>query len=253
MFSRALVRTPCEAMVDGLSSANLGKPDFSKALAQHAVYVKALRDCGLDITVLEADSRFPNSTFIEDTALLVPGSAIITRPGAPSRRGETAAVKEALKGFFTTIEHIIAPGTLDAGDIMIAESHLYIGLSERTNREGAEQLRAILAKYGLSSSSVPLRKVLHLKSAIAYLNNNTMVAAGAFVGRPEFRSYRILAIDDDERYAANCLWINGHVLIPEGFPKTQRILETAGYETTAIDVSEFRKIDGGLSCLSLRF
>jgi len=253
MFTRALVRRPCENMIHGLTSAHLGKPDFGRALAQHAAYVGVLRDCGLEVTVLEADNDYPDSTFIEDTALLVPGCAVITRPGAPSRRGETASVEEALKPFFDTIAHITAPGTVDAGDIMMVGSHFYIGLSRRTNREGAAQMAAILEKHGLTASTVPLRDFLHLKSGVACLENNTLVAAGEFVAHPAFQNYRILAADDNERYAANCLWINGRVLVAEGFPETRSIIEAAGFETISLEVSEFRKIDGGLSCLSLRF
>lgn len=253
LFTRALVRPPCETMVDGLTSANLGRPDFSTALAQHAVYVRALRGCGLDVTVLAPDSGYPDSTFIEDTALLVPGCAIITRPGAPSRRGETAAVEKALAAFFNTIERITAPGTVDAGDIMMAGSHFFIGLSQRTNREGAGQMTAILESFALTASTVPLGEVLHLKSGVTYLENNTMAAAGEFVEHPAFRRYRMLTLDADERYAANSLWVNGRVLVPAGYPKTRRLIENAGYETIAVDVSEFRKLDGGLSCLSLRF
>lgn len=253
MFTRALVRRPCENMVHGLTSAGLGKPDFVLALAQHAAYVEVLRACGLDVTVLEADNDYPDSTFIEDTALLVPGCAVITRPGAPSRRGETAAVEEALKSFFDTITHIGAPGTVDAGDIMMVGSHFFIGLSRRTNPEGAAQMTAILEKHGWTASTVPLGDFLHLKSGVACLENNTLVAAGEFVAHPVFGNYRLLAVDDEERYAANCLWVNGRVLVAEGFPGTRRLLEEAGFETIAVAVSEFRKIDGGLSCLSLRF
>ncbi len=253
MFTRALVRPPCENMINGLASADLGKPDFGRALAQHAAYVQVLRDCGLTVTVLEADDDYPDSTFIEDTALLVPGCAVVTRPGAPSRRGETAAVEEALKAFFETIEHISAPGTVDAGDIMMVGSHFYIGLSQRTNPEGAAQMTDILARYGLTASTVPLRGFLHLKSGVACLDDNTLVAAGELVDHPAFQKYRILSVDNDEQYAANCLWINGRILVAAGFPKTRRTIEDAGWETIAVEVSEFRKIDGGLSCLSLRF
>ncbi len=253
MFTKALVKTPCRNMIHGLTTAGLGKPDFARALEQHAAYVQALRDCGLAVTVLEADEAYPDSTFIEDTALLVPGCAVITRPGAPSRRGETAAVEAALAAFFDNIAHITAPGTVDAGDIMMVGSHFFIGLSQRTNREGAAQMTAILEKRGLSASTVALHDFLHLKSGVAYLENDTLVAAGEFVDHPAFRRFHILAVDEAECYAANCLWINGQVLVAEGFPGTRRCIEQAGFETIALDVSEFRKIDGGLSCLSLRF
>ncbi len=253
MFTQALVKPPCRNMIHGLTTAGLGKPDYARALDQHAAYTQALRDCGLEVTVLPADEAHPDSTFIEDTALLVPGCAVITRPGAPSRRGETAAVEAALAAFFDDIARITAPGTVDAGDIMAVGSHYFIGLSQRTNREGAAQMTAILEKHGLSASTVSLHGFLHLKSGVAYLENDTLVAAGEFIDHPAFRRFRILTVDDDERYAANCLWVNGRVLVAEGFPATRRRIERAGFETIALDVSEFRKVDGGLSCLSLRF
>jgi dimethylargininase len=132
-------------------------------------------------------------------------------------------------------------------------SHFYIGLSARTNLEGARQVIRFLQKYGLTASTVELKEVLHLKTGVAYLERNNLVAFGEFLSKPEFRKFNLLPIDPDERYAANCLWINDRVLIPAGYPKTRMTLEKAGYTTIQVDVSEFRKLDGGLSCLSLRF
>ncbi len=253
MFSTAIVIPPCRRIADGLTTANLGKPDYRRALAQHAAYVQALAQCGLSVIQLPGDDNYPDSTFVEDTALVTPACAIITRPGAPSRRGETAAVKTALGKFYPHVEEVTAPGCVDAGDIMMAGTHFYIGLSERTNREGAGQVAAILQKYGLTASFVPLKQVLHLKSGLAYLEDNHLVAAGEFLQQPEFAAFDILAVDDDERDAANCLWVNGRVLVPAGCPRSKKRIQDAGYETIEVDVSEFQKLDGGLSCLSLRF
>jgi dimethylargininase len=136
---------------------------------------------------------------------------------------------------------------------MMTGTHFYIGLSERTNTSGSQQLIKILSDYGLSGSVVPLNKILHLKSGVSYLENNNLLVISAFIKRPEFSKFNLLPVDDDETYAANSLWINGKVLVPDGFPKTRQLIEKAGYETISVDVSEFRKLDGGLSCLSLRF
>lgn len=140
MFTRAIVRTPGKSMVNGLTSAGLGLPDYEKALNQHADYVRALQSCGLDVLVLPVDEQYPDSTFVEDVALLTSACAIVTNPGAPSRKGETAEIKQVLGDFYTTIEEIQDPGTVEAGDIMMVGSHFYIGLSERTNAVGAQQL-----------------------------------------------------------------------------------------------------------------
>jgi dimethylargininase len=252
-FSNAIVRTPGPSMVHGLTSADLGKPDFETALNQHAAYIQALKACGLQVTVLPADDTFPDSTFVEDTALVTRACAIITRPGAPSRRDETGAIEAALRGFFPVIERVTAPGTVDAGDIIMVGNHFYIGLSQRTDTDGAAQVIRILARYGMTGSTIPLQNVLHLKSGVTWLERGRMVTAGEFIGRPEFAAYMEIRVDDDEQYAANCLYLNGTVLIATGYPKLKRAIAACGYRTMALDLSEFRKLDGGLSCLSLRF
>jgi len=216
-------------------------------------YIRVLQSCGLEVLVLEADEEYPDSTFVEDTALLTPQCAIITNPGAPSRKGETAAMVEVLQDFYPKLEKIIPPGTVEGGDILKVGTHYYIGLSERTNLKGAQQVIEILNKYGLDGSMVQLDHVLHLKTGISYLEGNIMAACGEFLSKAEFKKYKILEVAQAESYAANCLWINGTVLVPRGFPQTQEAIEYAGYRTRAVNVSEFRKMDGGLSCLSLRF
>lgn len=253
MFSNAIVRIPCPTMVDGLTSVDLGTPYFDKALIQHADYVEALKECGLDVTVLPADNNFPDSTFVEDVALMTPTCAIITNPGAPTRTAEVQAITPVVADFYPIVESIKAPGTVEAGDIMMVGSHYYIGLSERTNTEGAEQIIAILEKHQMSGSVVSLEEVLHLKTGLGYLEDNNLLACGEFLTRPEFAKYNLIEVDADEAYAANSVWINGTVLTPKGFPKTLALIKSAGYKVREVDVSEFQKIDGGLSCLSLRF
>jgi len=231
MFSNAIVQKPCTNMIKGLTGANLGVPDYHKAVDQHKSY----------------------STFVEDTALLTPYCAIITNPGAPSRRGEIIGMKRVVQEYYSDIEEILSPGTVEAGDIMMVESHFYVGLSARTNLKGAEQVIHVLSKYGMTGSLIKLEKVLHLKTGLAYLENNNLVACGEFLSNPEFKKFNIIEIPEEESYAANCIWINGKVLIPKGYPNTKQKIIGAGYSVVEIDVSEFRKLDGGLSCLSLRF
>ena len=253
MFEKAIVKTPCKYLVNGLTSANLGKPDYHLSLKQHQKYIETLIECGLEVTILEADENYSDSTFVEDTAVLTPYCAIITNPGAPSRNGEVIEMNQVLKNLYSNIESIKAPGTLEAGDVMMIGKHFYIGLSERTNQNGANQLINILTKYGLTASTVTLGNVLHLKSGVSYLENNNLLSIASFINKQEFQKFNLILVDDDESYAANSLWINDRVLVPKGFPKTKEKIEKAGYITLELDVSEFRKLDGGLSCLSLRF
>jgi dimethylargininase len=253
VFTKAIVRKPCQGMVNGLTTANLGKPDFIKALEQHGRYVDVLKECGLQVTVLEADNNYPDSTFVEDVALCTRKCAIITNPGASTRNGEKLGIKPVLLNFYTAIEEIRNPGTLDAGDVMMVGDHFYIGISDRTNHNGAEQLISILQKYGMTGSKVPLKEMLHLKTGLSYLEQNTLLISGEFVHNPEFEKFSKIEVEPNELYSANSLWINSNVLVPKGFNETKSKIEKAGYKTIEIDVSEFRKLDGGLSCLSLRF
>ncbi|MCK4745580.1 MAG: hypothetical protein KAT15_01020 [Bacteroidales bacterium] len=240
-------------MIRGITSASLGIPDYEVALDQHAKYIEALQSCGLDVLVLEPDSRFPDSTFVEDVALCTSDCAIITNPGAPSRNGERFEMKEILQSYYDIVELIESPGTLDAGDVMMTNRHFYIGVSERTNHEGADQLIHILERYKMTGEKVPMNEMLHLKSGVSFLEQEHLLVGGEFILHPTFKSFHRIKVDPDETYAANSLWINGTVLVPAKFPQTRKKIEQAGYITITLDVSEFQKLDGGLSCLSLRF
>jgi len=253
MFKKAIVRKPGRSMLNGLTTAQLGLPNYENALVQHAGYVKALKDCGLEVIILDADEKYPDSTFVEDAALLTRECAIITNPGAPSRRGEIIEIKSVLKEHYSNIEEVQGRGTVDAGDIMMVGSHYYIGLSDRTNEMGAVQVIDFLEKYGMNGSTVTLEEVLHLKTGLSYLERNNLVACGEFISKKEFQGFNILEIDKEEDYAANCIWVNGTVIIPLGYPKAKEMIKKEGYKVVEVDVSEFRKLDGGLSCLSLRF
>jgi dimethylargininase len=253
VFKNAIVRKPCPELVHGISTAGLGTPDIDLAAGQHADYVRLLTGCGLRVTVLESDGRHPDSTFIEDVAVCTPKCAVITNPGAPSRKGETEGMKEVLGEFYDRIEEIRPPGTLEGGDVMMAGSHCYVGISGRTNREGAGQLIRILQKYGMTGSMIPLKKMLHLKTGLSYLDRNNLLISGEFLDNAVFKRFNRIVVDEEEGYAANSLWVNGTVLVPSGYPETQQKIGAAGYTAIGVDVSEYRKLDGGLSCLSLRF
>ena len=256
MFRHAIVRTPADNFADGLTSAKLGHPDMSVALSQYAAYCRALEGCGLELICLPADLQHPDSTFVEDTAVLTTRSAILARPGAVSRLGEVAGIRETIGRFFSSIHEIVAPGTLDGGDVCEAGSHFFIGISHRTNEEGARQLGRWLAAEGFTSSTVDIRdmgSILHLKSGIAYLDNNDLVVMEELADREEFSGYNLIRVRVEESYACNCVLVNGRVLMPAGFPRLEEDLTRRRYEPLPLEMSEFRKMDGGLSCLSLRF
>lgn len=256
MFQKVIVRRPCRAMTDGITSApELGKPDYALALKQHDAYIAALESCGVAVTVLPADERYPDSCFVEDPAVITRCCAIITNPGAPSRNGEKEEILSAIRAFFPEdkIEYIRSPGTLEGGDVMMVGDHFYVGRSARTNAEGIRQFIAILKKHGLSGSEVPLEKVLHLKTGVNYLENGNLLVSGEFVDKPDFAGYHRIEIPEEEAYAANCIWVNGTVIVPEGYPAVEKAVRDLGYRVLLVDTSEYRKLDGGLSCLSLRF
>ncbi|MFY9551725.1 MAG: N(G),N(G)-dimethylarginine dimethylaminohydrolase [Thermoanaerobaculia bacterium] len=257
MFRRALVRPPGQNFADGLTTVDLGVPDFEATLVQHAAYCRALEGLGLALTRLPADLAHPDATFVEDAAVLTPrGAAILTRPGAPSREGEVAAIAKALSPFYPSFSRIEAPGTLDGGDICEAGNHYFLGVSARTNEEGARQLARLLAAGGYTSSVVDIRGVpgiLHLKSGVAWLGGRRLAVIGALAGVPAFRGWELLRLSPEEDYAANLVLVNDAVLVAEGFPKLAGAVRDLGHRTVSLAMSEFRKMDGGLSCLSLRF
>lgn len=256
MFRRAIVRPPGPNFADGLTTVDLGVPVFEKALAEHERYCEALARCGLELVRLPADRRYPDSTFVEDTAILAARGAILMRPGAPSREGEVAGIEEALRPFFPDIDRITAPGTVDGGDICEAGDHFFIGLSERTNAEGARQLASHLARMGFTSAEVDIRGVpgiLHLKSGIAAVSERCLVVIDTLAAHPAFRGYELIRVTPAENYAANCVRVNDAVLVAAGYPKFEAAARALGLEVIILDMSEFAKMDGGLSCLSLRF
>ena len=252
LFTNAIVRMPGRNFADGLTTVSLGVPNSDLVLAQHGRYCEALHECGLNVTTLAADLRYPDSTFVEDTAVLTERGLILMRPGAESRAGEV----EEIRRLFPKAPQIEAPGTVDGGDICEAGEHVFIGVSQRTNEEGARQLAGHLAGMGYTSSVIDVRamtSILHLKSGISYIGENTMVVMDEMAGRAEFGSYERVIVAADESYAANCVRVNERVLVAEGFPQLSAELGRRGFRPLALGMSEFRKMDGGLSCLSLRF
>lgn len=253
MFTKAIVRKPAKTFANGISTSNLGKPDYNLTLKQHDAYCEALIKCGLELTILDANPDFPDSCFVEDTAVVTKYFGIIARPGDPRRLGEEKEIKKILEKEFDQLYHIEEPGKLDGGDIMQADNKFYIGLSARTNLAGSKQLSEILKQYHYDVYSIPVCTMLHFKTGVNYLGDNNLLVHRDFCSKDDFKSYNRIIIESGEEYAANSLRINNYVLTPKGFPKTKASIEKLGYKMIELEMSEFQKMDGGLSCLSLRF
>jgi len=254
-FTRAVVRRPSPNFAEGLTRADLGAPSFALAKAQHDRYCEELERSGLQLTRLAIDPKHPDATFVEDTAVLTPRGAIVMRPGSESRLGEVASVREALVDLAPVVGEIEAPGTVDGGDICDTGHRFLIGLSERTNEEGARQLTAMLERLGYEAVTVDVRgdpTLLHLKSGLASLDDGRLVVVESLASRAELAGFDMIRVRSAEAYAANCVSINGRVLIARGFPVLEAALTKLRYDVVTLEMSEFRKMDGGLSCLSLR-
>ncbi len=256
MYKHAIVRRPGKSSVRGLTSVDRGKPDFERLIEQHRHYTNALASLGLEVIELEALEEFPDAYFTEDVAIVTPEISVITRPGADSRRGETLHITDVLAKF-RELKYITEPGIIDGGDVLIVDQsyvkrHCIVGLSARTNQPGAEQLCDILSEYGYQGDVVDVPEALHFKSSVNFIDSHTLLVTQTCFSLDCLAAYRKLVVPEGEEYAANVVWINGKVLIPDGYPGTQRLLEENGFQTIAMPVSEIAKMDGGLTCLSLR-
>ena len=253
MFSHAVTRKPCKNFARGLTTAVGSEPaDYGLMVKQHAAYLEALTTAGLEVIVLDPLPDFPDAHFVEDTAVVTPDVAVITNPGAAARRGEAESIAPILAKF-RKIERIQPPGTVDGGDVLQVGNHFFIGLSERTNKQGAEQLGRILQSHGNTWTVVAVGAGLHFKSSVNYVGRNTLLITTAFAHNKRLQGYDKIVTERDEEYAANTLLVNEHLLMPAGFPHTRRQLEPLGFKIIELEISEVRKMDGGLTCMSIRF
>jgi dimethylargininase len=250
-FTTAVCRRPGPDLGAGLTTSGLGAPDFALACEQFDLYVAALEGLGLEMIVLEALEGYPDAHFVEDTAVLTTDMSVITNPGAPARRGERPSIAQVL-GSQGQHDRIRAPGTLDGGDVLMIDNHFLIGISDRTNPEGARQLGDILDSFGYTWQTVPVGAGLHFKSSVNQVAENVLLVTDAFADCQELSRYRLIQVPEGEEYAANTLYINGRLIMPTGYPGTRSLLETLDLPIIELNTSEFRKMDGGLTCLSLR-
>jgi len=253
MFSHAITRKPCENFARGLTTTVSSEPAvYELMLKQHTAYLEALSTAGLEVIVLDPQPDYPDAHFVEDTAVVTSDVAVITIPGADARQGEEESIIPVLAEF-RKIERIKAPGTLDGGDVLQVGNHFFIGISERTNREGATQLGRILQSYGNTWTTVAVGAGLHFKSSVIFVGQNTLLVTSDFTAKETLKGYNQIVLDSAESYAANTLLVNEHLLIPTGYPGTRKLLGTLGLNMIELEVSEVRKMDGGLTCMSLRF
>jgi len=253
-FSDAIVREPCRSIAHGLRATDRGDPDFSRFQAEHAGYIGSLERAGLSVSVLGPLQPYPDSVFIEDAALCLPEGIVMLRPGAPSRTGEAAVLAGELRALGHEVVHCESDGFVDGGDILVTDAAVVVGLSGRTDRAGFEWLRSVLVAWGYRLRPVRTPDaVLHLKSDCCVLDSHTVLATERLAAAECFAGFRVLVVPQGEEAAANSIRINDTVLVPAGFPATARLISAAGYRVETVAVSQAALLDGGLSCMSLRF
>ncbi len=259
MIEHALVRPPGASFVRAISTSGAAI-DVALAQAQHAEYRQALAAAGVQVEMLPADERYPDSCFMQDPALVIDGVAIIARLGAASRQGEEAAAAEALTGRFP-LARIVPPGTLEGGDVLILPDRVVAGQSGRTNRAGIAQLALALAtaegprraagRAPLPVLEAPVEGYLHLLSAVTHLGEGRLLAVEGFAIPPALAGLEVLRVPAAEAYACNALGIGEKVVLPAGYPQTAALLRAHGFEVLPVPTTEFAKADGGVTCLAL--
>lgn len=226
--------------------------DAGRAAMQHRAYQRVLVALGCRVLTLEAEPSMPDAVFVEDVAIVLDELAVMTRPGAESRRGEGASVAELL-GRYRPLRAIDAPGTIDGGDVLRIGRTLHVGESGRSNAEGMAQLQAFVAEFGYRVQPVPIRGCLHLKSAVTAVRDDTLLLQPAWVDAASFPGFTIIEVDPEEEHAANILRIGDVAVMPACFPRTEQRLRDAGIDVVTVDVSELQKAEGAVTCCSLVF
>jgi dimethylargininase len=253
-FTHAIVRQPGRSVVQGLRENREAAPSFEKVSEEHGAYVAALRKTGLKVDVLPPLEAFPDSVFVEDPALVLPQGAILLRPGAPSRLGEREPMRGALKRHFDRILELQDGEDVDGGDVLVTPAVIFIGLSKRTNRAGAEALRARLHELGREARIAQTPPaILHFKTASSLLSEDTVLVTKAMADSGVFAGLRTLLTPDGEEAAANALRVNDIVFVGDCYPRTIDLIRREGLNVVALSISEVAKLDAGLSCMSLRW
>ncbi|MCK0138496.1 arginine deiminase family protein [Aliiroseovarius sp. F47248L] len=253
-FTRAITRRPAASITEGLRAEDIGTPDLDQMLKDHAHYIATLKKTGAEVIELPPLDDLPDAVFVEDTALCLPEGAVLMRPGAPSRMGEVAHMAPALRNLYDEVREISGPGHIEGGDILVTGREILVGRSDRTDAAGVAELSGIVGDWGHSLREVFTPPgVLHFKTDCSLLDGETILSTKRLDASGCFEGYRVLQVADGEEAAANSIRFNQFVLMPAGFPRTAEMLGKAGYDVVEINNSECAKLDGGMSCLSLRF
>ncbi|MGO2438627.1 N(G),N(G)-dimethylarginine dimethylaminohydrolase [Serratia quinivorans] len=251
-FTQAIARLPADSCASGQTTAQLGAPDIATTGRQFLAYVDTLLRLGLKVTVLPAAPAFPDAHFVEDTAVVMPELAVITHPGAPSRQGEVATIAPLFEGERPVVR-MSQRGHLDGGDVLLVDRQFFVGLTSRTDEAGIGEFSAAVEPYGYRVTAIEVSAGLHLKSIVNYVGRNTLLLTENYQHHPAFSDFNSIVIPEAESYAGNTLWINDTLITPQGYPQTLAQIEKLGMPIVQLDTSEFKKMDGGLTCLSLRF
>jgi dimethylargininase len=252
MIQHAIVRDPGPDAATGLTTQSGAPLCLEQLQHQHAAYCDTLVALGVELIRLDPKPGFPDAYFVEDTAVVTPEIAVIARSGALERRGEEQSMARVLSRYRNLTE-IHAPGTLDGGDVMIVGRQVFIGLSRRTNPQGAAQLARVLAHYDYQCTRVTVDDGLHLKSSVTHIGDRLLLLVAPWAVRPEFEDFDKILVDPMEAHACNTLWINHHLMIPQGYPQTRALLKATGKSLVELPTRQIRQMDGGLTCLSIRF
>lgn len=253
-FHNAIVRPPGLSVTRGLRAVDRGTPEMSVYLAEHADYVLALENAGLTVHSLKPLEAYPDSVFVEDTALCLPEGIIILQPGAPSRRGEADEMARDCKQLSYSLVRLQGPGTIDGGDILVTDREILVGASDRTDQNGFDELAAVVLKWGYEVQLVQTpAEVLHFKSDCSVLGPDTILATSRLADANCFKHYNVLKVPAGEEPAANSIRVNDAVLVPDGHPETAGMLSAAGFNVVQVPATQAALLDGGLSCQSLRF
>lgn len=224
--------------------------DLDVARSQHREYVDALKQLGCTVVELTAEADLPDSVFVEDTAFILPEAAVITRPGADSRKAETESIVRVLSHHKKLI-HVSAPATVDGGDVLVLGKKIFIGLSTRSNPAALQQLQGLLGPLGYTVQGAEMTDCLHLKTAVTQVSESLLLINPAWVSRDYFQGFELIEVDETEPFAANCLPVNGSIIYPTSFPKTQAKLEAHGFQMKLVQVDELAKAEGAVTCCSL--
>jgi len=224
--------------------------DVKIAQSQHHEYVQVLKELGCAVLELPAEADLPDSVFVEDTAIVLSDVALITKPGADSRKPETESIARALAPYRELV-FIESPATVDGGDVLVVGKNIFVGLSTRSNKQAIDQMNQLLGKYGYKTQAVEMRDCLHLKTAVTRVDDNTLLINRNWVDVENFEGYDLIHIDPSEPFAANCLPVNGSIIYPTTFTKTTAKLEARGYKIKPVVVDELAKAEGAVTCCSL--